>query len=245
MHFRALSCTRSSSSQKLLDRIYRLRALVFDRRLGWDVVVDNGREIDAFDDLDPTYIVVLTSAGDVAGCARLLPATGPTMLEMTFRQLLRDGRLDAHDRVIESSRFCVDTSVAQSGAVKQIHTATLTLFAGIIEWSMRNGYDEIVTATDLRFERILKRASWPMQRLGEPRLIGEVTSVAGRLPADEESFERVRPEGYCPLTACYTEVMKAKTALLSAADYATRTEIGRPRSSMRLRTSTAIATSVA
>jgi hypothetical protein len=72
MHFRALSCTRSSSSQKLLDRIYRLRALVFDRRLGWDVVVDNGREIDAFDDLDPTYIVVLTSAGDVAGCARAI-----------------------------------------------------------------------------------------------------------------------------------------------------------------------------
>lgn len=49
-----------------------------------------------------------------------------------------------------------------------MHQATLTMFAGIIEWSMANGYDEIVTATDLRFERILNRAGWPLRRLGEP-----------------------------------------------------------------------------
>jgi acyl homoserine lactone synthase len=70
------------------------------------------------------------------------------------------------------------------------------MFAGIIEWSMANGYDEIVTATDLRFERILNRAGWPMKRLGDPVAIGNTVAVAGTLPADRESFERVCPQDY-------------------------------------------------
>ncbi len=61
---------------------------------------------------------------------------------------------------------------------------------------MANGYDKIVTATDLRFERILNRAGWPMARLGEPVAIGNTVAIAGTLPADQESFEQVRPPNY-------------------------------------------------
>ncbi|WP_292219552.1 acyl-homoserine-lactone synthase, partial [Mesorhizobium sp.] len=68
------------------------------------------------------------------------------------------GSLAAHAAMVESSRFCVDTSLQAVRGEGQLHLATLTMFAGIIEWSMANGYDEIVTATDLRLERILKRA---------------------------------------------------------------------------------------
>jgi N-acyl-L-homoserine lactone synthetase len=196
MHVLAVSKSGSSSASDLVDGMHRLRARIFGKRLGWDVTVENGREIDKFDRLDPTYIIVTGPEGNVAGCARLLPAMGPTMLSDTFPQLLRDGKLGAHPHMIESSRFCVDTTLAQPRTARSLHTATLTLFAGIIEWSMLNGYKEIVTATDIRFERILGRARWPMQRLGEPHLIGEVMSVAGKLPADRASFERVRPAGY-------------------------------------------------
>lgn len=40
------------------------------------------------------------------------------------------------------------------------HHVTLAMFVTIIEWSewSTNGYREIVTGTDVRFERILKRA---------------------------------------------------------------------------------------
>jgi acyl homoserine lactone synthase len=46
------------------------------------------------------------------------------------------------------------------------------------------------------FERILRRAGWPMTRIGEPRPIGNTLAVAGLLPADEVSFDRVRPADY-------------------------------------------------
>lgn len=179
----------------LIDKQHRLRAQVFGKRLGWSVDIRDGREADEYDLLLPTYILTVADADTVVGCARLLPAVGPTMLERTFPQLLASGRLAAHSGMIESSRFCVDTSLDE-GKGGALHDATLTMFAGIIEWAMANGYGEIVTATDIRFERILKRAGWPMQRLGEPQRIGNTTAVAGSLPADTASFDQVRPAGY-------------------------------------------------
>ncbi|WP_064713555.1 acyl-homoserine-lactone synthase TraI [Rhizobium bangladeshense] len=184
-----------------LAQMHRLRANVFRGRLEWDVSVTESGEFDEYDRFNPTYILALTGEGRVVGCARLLPSQGPTMLERTFPQLLRSGSLGASQSVVESSRFCVDTSLAEGRGGGQLHLATLTMFAGIIEWSMANGYNEIVTATDLRFERILNRADWPLKRLGEPKEIGNTIAIAGSLPADAESFNRVRPAGYTSVLA--------------------------------------------
>lgn len=191
----AIDANEHGESRSLLDQMHQLRAHVFAGRLGWQVNIEHGRERDEYDALDPTYILALTDRGQVAGCARLLPTTGPTMLARTFPQLLANGKLAASPRTVESSRFCVDTSGEGRGG-RFLHEATLTMFAGIIEWSMSNGYDEIATATDVRFERILQRAGWPMTRLGGVKLIGETMSVAGTLSADQASFDRVCPPSY-------------------------------------------------
>lgn len=196
MNLMALSNPTSGKQLHLLDAMHRLRLRIFGERLAWDVVNNDGRESDEYDLLNPTYIVALSATSQIAGCVRLLPATGPTMLERTFPQLLANRRLDAHRAMIESSRFCVDTTLVEGRGGKPLHDATMAMFAGIIEWCMIHGFTEIVTATDVRFERILSRAGWPMRRLGEPAMINETNSVAGILPADQASFERVRPEGY-------------------------------------------------
>ncbi|NSZ09781.1 GNAT family N-acetyltransferase [Agrobacterium tumefaciens] len=179
-----------------LRQMHRLRAAVFGGRLEWDVSITTGEERDQYDDFNPTYLLAITQSGLIAGCVRLLPADGPTMLEQTFPQLLETGSLNAHAGMVETSRFCVDTSLVSRRDASQLHLATLTLFAGIIEWSMASGYTEIATATDLRFERILKRAGWPMRRLGEPVAIGNTIAIAGSLSADRTSFEQVCPPGY-------------------------------------------------
>ncbi len=200
MQVLTISPDRYVEHQNLLKQMYGLRAVVFGGRLEWDVTVMDGGERDQYDELNPTYILA-TSGNKVVGCARLLPAVGPTMLELTFPQLLRDGSLNANIAMIESSRFCVDTTLPAGRGGGQLHLATLTMFAGIIEWSIAKGYDEIVTATDLRFERILNRAGWPMKRLGDPVPIGNTVAVAGTLPANRESFERVCPQGYRSIAA--------------------------------------------
>ncbi|WP_028734346.1 acyl-homoserine-lactone synthase [Rhizobium leguminosarum] len=192
----ALSTPRTIQEAHLLQIHYRLRARVFSDRLGWEVDVTAGCESDRFDALRPTYILATAETGQLAGCARLLPTLGPTMVADVFPSLLPDGQLNGHAAMIESSRFCVDTALAEGRGDGSIHEATLTMFAGIIEWCFANGYTEIVTVTDLRFERILARAGWPLQRLGEPKKIGVTMAVAGTLPANAETFLRLRPSNY-------------------------------------------------
>lgn len=70
------------------------------------------------------------------------------------------------------------------------------MFVGIIEWGLANGYTEIVTVTDLPFERILARIGWPVQRLTEPKKIGVAMAVASILPAHADTFLRLRPTNY-------------------------------------------------
>ncbi|TBC88987.1 acyl-homoserine-lactone synthase [Rhizobium ruizarguesonis] len=192
----ALKTPKSRKDAALLDQMYRLRSRVFADRLAWKVSRSNGRERDQFDEFEPTYILALSDGDVVIGCARLLPAIGPTMLQQVFPQLLSAGRLDADPSMIESSRFCVDTARSRGAGEGGLSDVTFGMFAGILEWCLHQGYREIATATDVRFERILRRAGWPMQRLGQPIIINETLSVAGILPVSWENFERVRPHAY-------------------------------------------------
>lgn len=195
----AISAAEYRGAADLIDSMHKLRARIFRGRLEWDVDVRQGREVDEYDSCQPTYILAVTASRQVVGCARLLPATGPTMMSVLFPDLEQTGLLRPHAQMIESSRFCVDTSLEAGRAGGSLHDVTLTMFAAIIEWSMEQGYTEIVTGTDVRFERILKRAGWPMKRIGEPRAIGNTMAVAGVLPIGQEWFERVRPANYVSL----------------------------------------------
>lgn len=196
MNVFAVSEPNTLHEADLLNRHHQLRAHVFSERLGWEVTVNAGYESDAFDSLRPSYILAATQSGHLAGAARLLPALGPTMIADVFPALLPNGRLRAHAAMVESSRFCVDTRLAEGRGDGFLHEATLSMFAGIVEWCIVNSFTEIVTVTDLRFERILSRVGWPLQRLAAPRRIGVTMAVAGILPANASTFQRLRPSNY-------------------------------------------------
>ncbi len=185
----------SGSEEYLLDQMHALRAKVFKDRLGWQVLARDGRERDAFDDLDPAYILAVTAGDNVVGCARLLPALGPTMLLSVFPQLVTDQTFLPHARMVESSRFCVDTAVQRTGG-EGLHQISHWMFAGILEWCLLREDTEVVTVTDIGVERILQRAGWPLRRLGSPQKIGRGNALAGVLDVDRATFEQVKPAGY-------------------------------------------------
>ena len=90
MQVTAICRAETSAELRLLEDMYRLRALIVGERLGW-VECQEDFERDEFDALDPTYILAVDTDDHVIGCARLLPACGPTMLESVFSSLL-EGR---------------------------------------------------------------------------------------------------------------------------------------------------------
>jgi acyl homoserine lactone synthase len=151
-------------------------------------------EIDQYDTLKPTYLLALEKS-DVVGCVRLLPTTGRNMLADTFPVLLDGNPAPRAARIWESSRFCVDTKSAAATAENGLRKATFLLFAAMIEWGQQHDLQAIATVTDLRMERILRRAGWHLDRLGTPRQIGTTNAVAGLLPISEEALGAIRAAG--------------------------------------------------
>jgi N-acyl-L-homoserine lactone synthetase len=194
---RAIVVTHSDYSEfpDLIAGMHRLRYRVFRDRLNWDVSVSGDMEIDAYDALKPTYIIAVDDSTSVVGCARLLPTTGPTMLANTFPALLGSNPTPRSDKIFESSRFCVDTSAADRVTAVGLRDVTFSLLAGILEWGLSHNQEAVVTVTDVRFERILSRAGWPLERFAPPMQIDSTKALAGRLAISDCALSNVRETG--------------------------------------------------
>lgn len=192
MYVLAITQSDYGTHAELIAEMHRLRCRVFRDRLEWDVSVSGDMEIDVYDALRPTYLVELNSNDVVVGCVRFLPTTGPTMLADTFPALLDGSRPPRSPTVFESSRFCVDTARTGETGSQGLRRATGCLFAGMVEWGLSQNLERIVTVTDTRVERILRRVGWPLERIGASRQIGSTETVAGFLEVSETALANLR-----------------------------------------------------
>ncbi len=169
-----------------LEGMFRLRHAVFNDRLGWAVRSENGREHDWFDLMGPYYLVAVDTAAAtrVVGCWRLLPTLGPNMLRDIFPQLLDGAPPPAQENVWEISRFAIDKAYAGSGC--GFSELPADMLRAMLRFGVARGLDAIVGVTSIAIERMLLALGFRVERLGKPRRIGNVTSLAFRLPLDAE-----------------------------------------------------------
>lgn len=180
--------------REILDDMFRLRARVFNDRLGWDVVVKDGQERDEFDDLDPLYVIGLDDDGDVVSCARALQTTGPHMLADVFSEIL-DGQPPLRSpNLWESTRFCVDTEKLSGGrGPNSISNATCELMIGAIRVMQDAGITDIVTVIDPIMDRVLRRSNnAPYDYVGKTTQMGKTKALAALLDCTDERIAAVR-----------------------------------------------------
>ncbi|ARS65959.1 autoinducer synthesis protein [Sinorhizobium meliloti] len=201
MQIRTASAARYVEYQDLLKQTYRLRADELGARLEWSIAITEAGERDRYYHRNPTYILATFRRQKAVSWARLLSTVGPTMLERTLPQSLASGSLNPTDRMIERSRFCVDTLLGAGRGGSRLQPAKFTMFAGIIERSIVTGDEQIATATDLCFERIMNPAVWLMTRVGEPVANGNSIAIAGALPSDRASFDHFPQPGCRPIAS--------------------------------------------
>jgi acyl homoserine lactone synthase len=177
-----LELRRGQPKDKIyLDQVFSLRAKIFSGRLAWDVEVSDGMELDEFDTFNTIYLTLLSLRNSVLGSVRLLPMEGPTMIGTVFRDLLSPDAPPISGAIVESSRFFVDTDAIEGPA----NPATELLMSSMVGWAAARGYDRIVTVTDVRIERLMRRIGIPFIRLSSPQRLGSTTAVVLSIPADE------------------------------------------------------------
>jgi acyl homoserine lactone synthase len=174
-----IAARRDFQSRDLWE-MHTLRAKVFQGRLGWEVPVMSGMEIDGYDALEPHYMMMRepgagAKAGILRGCWRLLPTEGPYMLKDSFPQLLHGQPAPRDEHIWELSRFAIETGGGGHFGFSEI---TMESIAAIIRYGHEQGIERYVTVTTTAIERLLRRAGVVTERLGPPLAIGVETAVA-------------------------------------------------------------------
>ena len=198
-------------SSSTLDSMFRLRHEVFKERLKWDVGSVAGKERDAFDDLDPVYIVC-EQDGEVLGSWRALPTTGPYMLKDVFPELLYGQPAPEAEDIWEISRFAVSKKVAGMESLGTIRTVTNMLMEELFKFASRRKLRRIVAVSDIRFERIMKRAGFETTRYGPPMQIGVTKALSAYADVSEINLRHKR------VTALPTPVTEMPTPLVQDLD---------------------------
>ncbi|MCY0151054.1 hypothetical protein OEG86_00805 [Hoeflea alexandrii] len=179
--------------------MFRMRAEVFSGRLGWDVKVENGREIDRFDAEDPLYLLSLDErSGQLRGAVRLLPTTGPNMLRDVFSVLMPGGTVGS-PLIWESSRFAVNPQIFEARdraeANHMVSKTTVELLYGMVEVAQRAGIEHIVSVFDARMARIFRSIDCRFEQLGTPVRIGKVMTYAGLFDIGADMRSRLGAAG--------------------------------------------------
>jgi acyl homoserine lactone synthase len=158
-----------------LSEMYALRAQVFRGRLGWEVAVRSGMEIDAYDALEPLYMMMRAPRGALHGCWRMLPTEGAYMLKDSFSQLLRGTAAPHAAHIRELSRFAIQTERRPCFGFSAM---TMEAIGAVVGHGHRHGIERYVTVTTTAIERLLRHAGVVVTRLGEPMALGAGMAVA-------------------------------------------------------------------
>ena len=174
LHIR-IAPRRDFKSRDLWE-MHTLRAKVFKDRLGWEVPIMSGMEIDGYDALEPLYMMIREpGGGTLRGCWRLLPTEGPYMLKDSFAQLLHGQDAPSDEHIWELSRFAIETGGEGSFGFSEI---TMESIGEVISHGYHAGIAEYVTVTTVAIERLLRRAGVVTRRFGAPLQIGVEKAVA-------------------------------------------------------------------
>lgn len=142
---------------RLARDMFRARADQFKNRLGWDVEVDvQGEERDAYDALNPLYVIWEEADGSHGGSMRFLPTTGPVMVNDHFGALT-SGPIKS-PLIWECTRFCLARNARSHVA------AALMLGGGEIMQGF--GVTHFVGVFDARMVRIYRMIGSSPEVLG-------------------------------------------------------------------------------
>jgi N-acyl-L-homoserine lactone synthetase len=158
----------------LAATMYADRRRQFKERLGWAVSVDSqGYERDEYDSENPLYIILADQHGHHAGSMRLLPTTGPTMINDHFLEALHNREVRS-SQIWECTRFCV--------GLGQDYSVTSALLYVCARVAQQANLEKIVAIFDPKMIKVYKRKGV------EPEVIGIHEYPSGQVVAGYWAF---------------------------------------------------------
>jgi acyl homoserine lactone synthase len=168
---------------------FRLRHRVFVQRTSYDVPSWREMEYDQYDTPAATYLVWRDEDGTARGVSRLCPTDRPYMVKDVWPEMVTACPLPGSTSVWEGTRFGVDKDLPP--ALRRRIVGELVI--GYLEFGLSAGVKQIIgVMPTLIWRAVFSSNGWPVEFLGEPRMLGGDRCVAGMLSLSPEVLARVR-----------------------------------------------------
>ncbi|HZD90728.1 MAG TPA: acyl-homoserine-lactone synthase [Pseudolabrys sp.] len=176
-----------------MEAMFRARAAVFHRRLGWNVTVRKGREVDRYDAENPLYVIAVDDdRGEVAGSARLIPTTGPKTYGESFSDLFEEPIDLASATVWECARFCIHPAVRASGSLRNAMRVSFEINLAVCEVGLRAGLTQIQTVYDQFMLKVYQHAPWRPMPIARSTRIGKLPAYVGVWDVTQRTLSELR-----------------------------------------------------
>jgi len=162
-----------------MQALARYRHRVFVEQLGWPLQAVGEFEYDEFDTDAAVYVANRDGQSQVNAVARLLPSTGPYLLEKVFPHLWGGQDLPQEPEVWELSRFAAVDFEAAGGAGHQASAAHASqFFTRVVEVAREHGARRLVTVSPVGMLRLLRLCGFKAECAGPVARCGGEDIVA-------------------------------------------------------------------
>lgn len=167
----------------VLRSMFAARKSVFVDLLKWDVPVLDGRyEVDQFDDVHATYLVLTEPDGTHLASARLLPTMRPHILDSFYGDLCEDAPPRDAD-TFEITRFCLDRRLS----ARERREMRDTLVSALVDHALAVGITAYSAVAAMGWFQQILAFGWRCTPLGLPRIIDGTMLAALRIKITPET----------------------------------------------------------
>lgn len=178
-----------SECSAVFEQMYRQRYDIYVKRRKWKGLQPQGElEKDQYDTASAIYLLVLDDAEDILAGLRLLPTSGPHILNDLFPQLAAGG-VPRDATILELTRFYV-APFKSSKAVRDWLVGVLC--AGMIEYAQAHGVRQITSVIDTFLLKLMLSMEWRVRPLGLPQRYAEGEAVAVAIDMTPEILASTR-----------------------------------------------------
>lgn len=171
-----------------IEEHFRVRHDIFVGERKWmDLARPDGREIDAYDTPETTYLLAIED-GRVVGGHRLFPTTRPHMISEVFPHLVENGAVPSAPDILEWSRFFVTRE-------RRSTRTYMELMAAMQAHCLDEGIAQVTAVIEMWWLPRFAEAGFVVTPLGLPQIIEGVTTAAVTIEIRESSLRRVLDVG--------------------------------------------------
>lgn len=168
----------SPAPRQIVEEMFRLRYRLFVEKFKWNVSHRDGMEIDEFDELPDCTHFIVSDGNGIAGSTRLLPSTGPYLVEKFFPQAIA-GALPKEESYWEVSRATVELAGWKGREFQRTVDVQRELFAAMYEWCLERSIPYLFGVADTRFRAVTQAFSLPREPMGPIIKLSDCEIYAG------------------------------------------------------------------